>query len=320
MGPGSSSFLPPAYPPANFVTLTPTTIELLDPEGRLQRYTGIFNLQDLAKGKHDTSLFTGYQQFAGGSASTSVLYEISGGSLNGQILIDAVKSDDIYGLAGEIFKGADLIEGSAQSDTLIGFSGNDELRGGGAADVLSGGDGNDSISGNQGADSIDGGAGSDVVRAGQGDDVVRGGDAADLLIGDLGDDVLNGNQGGDSLDGGAGQDALSGGLGDDLIIGGDDNDKLFGDLGNDTLTGNAGNDTLAGGLGADRFVLTRDFDVIADFKAGEGDTIAVLASNLPYSLADSADGLQIIRAGFGITTLTGISTATFDADASIIVI
>lgn len=43
----------------------------------------------------------------------------------------------------------------------------------------------------------------------------------------------------------------------------------------------------------------RDADVIAGFNPGEADRIALWASNLPDTLADSVDGLQIIRAGMG---------------------
>lgn len=93
---------------------------------------------------------------------------------------------------------------------------------------------------------------------------------------------------------------------------------MFGDLGADTLTGNAGNDALTGGQGADRFILSRDSDVIADFNAAEGDSIAILSSTLHYSLLDSADGLQISRADLGTTTLRGITTASFNENTSIV--
>lgn len=130
MGPKSSSYLPPAYPPVNFVALTPTMIKLLDREERLRRYTGIFDRQDLVNGNHATSLFTGYQSLAGGSASTPVVSEGSGGSLHGQVLIDAVRADDIDGLLAEISKCSDWIEGSARSDALLDLWGNDEIRAG----------------------------------------------------------------------------------------------------------------------------------------------------------------------------------------------
>lgn len=319
MGPQGDAYFPPAFP-LTFVSATSTVIELLDTEGRLQRYTGIFNLQDLSQGKHGTSLFTGYKQFAGGSAATAVLYELSGASLNGQMVVDFLKVGQVEALVRELFKGADRIDGSAQSDSLIGFAGDDVIFGWEAADVLSGGDGHDSISGNAANDTIDGGGGGDSLRGGQGDDLVRGDDGNDWLTGDLGNDILKGNLGSDTLDGGVGNDTLQGGLGDDLIIGSDGDDDLYGNLGNDTLVGNAGNDTLTGGFGADRFTLTKGLDVIADFHAEEGDTIAVVASTLPYSLLDSSDGLQIIRVGLGVTTLAGVTTATFDANASIVVI
>lgn len=346
MGPDGTSYLPPVFP-LTFVSVSAFRIEVLDPLGRLQRYSGFFNLIDISRGKYDSSVFSGYRQFAGGSASTALLYEVSGAALNGQVVVDFLRAGDGDGLLAELFKGSDQIEGSAQADSLLGFAGSDLITAGDAADLLSGGDGRDTLrggqgddlirggeaadqlfgddgadflNGNQGADSLDGGGDRDTLFGGQGDDWLNGGAGGDQLSGDLGDDFLNGNLGGDTVDGGVGNDTLRGGQGGDLIIGGDGDDQLFGDLGADTLTGNAGNDTLTGGQGADRFILSRDSDVIADFNAAEGDSIAILSSALPYSLLDSADGLQISRADLGTTTLRGITTASFNENTSIVLI
>lgn len=364
MGPGSTDYLPPAFP-FTLAFASPSRVEIVDSQGRLQCYLGAFNLQDLSQGRHETSLFTGYQQFAGGSAASPLLYELSGGALNGQIVVDLLAAGNVQGLLAEILKGADQIDGSAQADLLLGFAGDDLMRGAEGADTISGGAGSDQIQGNQGADSLDGDAGRDTLRGGQGDDRLRGGDGADLLTGDLDNDLLVGNLGADSLDGGVGNDTLRGGQGDDLLLAGDGRDQLTGDLGNDLLNGDlgddvldggdgddtligglgddqllgadggdrlsgglgddtlhahAGNDTLAGGFGADRFVLSRDLDVIVDFSAAEGDTIALLSSTLLYTLQDSADGLQIIRSGIGTTTLSGITTASFNEATSIVLI
>lgn len=314
------SYIPPTQFPPVFLVATATTLETLDAQQRLQRYTGVFNLRDLSQGIHRTSVFTGYTQFAGATAATPALYELSAGSLNGQVLVDFIKVGNADGLVVEIFKGADQLDGSGQSDTLLGFAGDDVIRGGDGADFLAGDDGNDFIHGNSGADTIEGGQGDDALRGGQGDDVLRGGDGGDQLFGDFGNDFLSGNLGADTLDGGAGSDVLRGGLGNDLIIGGDGDDALSGDLGNDTLVGGNANDSLVGGLGADRFILSDGFDLIADFNPSEGDVLAILPAALPYLLSDSAQGLQIIRAGFGITTLAGISAAGFDADSSFVFI
>lgn len=319
MGPGSTSYIAPVFP-LRFVSVSPTLVDLLDPLGRLQRYSGSFNLQDLQRGNHSTSVFNGYQQFAGITATTALQYEISGAALNGQIVVDYLAAGNVYGLSAVLFAGSDQIDGSAQSDTLIGFAGDDQIRGADAADSLFGEDGNDFLNGNLGSDTLDGGAGADILRGGQGDDALHGGDGTDQLGGDLGNDVLKGGLGADSLDGGAGGDNLDGGQGDDLISGGDGQDRLIGDLGNDTLTGNEGNDTLQGGLGADRFVFSAGLDVILDFNQSQGDILAVATSSLPFTLVDSAAGLQLISATWGTTTLSGISSASFNEATAIVFI
>lgn len=284
MGPGSTSYDPPALP---FVYAAPPTSRRIDVvvAGKLQRYFGSFvyflggdSLNFFA------STFTGYQQFSGATDSAPLEYEVSGAGLSGVIAFACILAGNSYTLFDQLFNGPDQFEGSVEADTLIGFSGNDVIRAGAGADFLIGGEGNDFVNGNEGADTIDGGLGGDTLRGGRGADVISGESGDDQLYGDNGDDVLNGG------------------------------------TGSDTLNGNLGNDTLDGGQGADRFILSREFDVITDFSAADGDQIAVVASTLPYTLMDSVDGLQIIRDGFGTTTLLGIAKDTFDASTSIIVI
>ena len=180
--------------------------------------------------------------------------------------------------------GADVITGSAASDTIYGGEGNDTiagssstnteadyLNGGGGADSIVGGSGNDHIWGNEqtttagsvdGADIISAGAGKDYVQGNAGADLISGGADNDRLYGgadndtitgDDGQDWLQGNKGADSLDGGNGNDTIHGGADNDVLLGSAGDDQLFGDLGNDTLTGGAGFDTLTGGDGADSF-------------------------------------------------------------------
>lgn len=141
--------------------------------------------------------------------------------------------------------GDDLLNGSAQRDTLTGLNGDDRLYGEGGDDHLAGGLGNDYLSGGKGAD------------------VLRGDSGDDWLYGDLGNDILQGGADRDALFGGAGADALVGGLGNDTLRGGDGDDslsgqgggdRLFGERGNDQLNGGAGRDALHGGDGNDRLV------------------------------------------------------------------
>jgi Ca2+-binding RTX toxin-like protein len=82
------------------------------------------------------------------------------------------------------------------------------------------------------------------------------------------------------MGGGNGQDRLDGGFGDDSLMGGTGHDVLRGQAGDDRLAGGWGRDKLVGGGGADEFVFTRGRDVIADFDAGEGDTIRIARGDL----------------------------------------
>lgn len=277
---GTTDYVPPASP-ASLVFVSPTRIDALDPGGRLQSYLGIFNLDDLAIPRYDTSTFTGYKQYQGATDATPLMYELSGASLNGQVIAGFLQVGNVPGLLAELFKGDDLIEGSNQNDSLVGFDGADIIRGSGGNDLLSGNGGHDFVNGNLGNDTVYGRDGSDVIRGGQGDDLLIGGLGNDTLFGDLG------------------------------------NDFLAGDEGDDRLSGNKGNDTLQGGLGADRFILSKDFDVILDFNSAEGDKIAVLGST-PFTLSSNANGdLQIVR-DVGTTTLLGVAEVGFDSSHLIV--
>ena len=78
----------------------------------------------------------------------------------------------------------------------------------------------------------------------------------------------------------------------------------------DDINGNAGDDTLTGSGGADVFRLSKGSDTITDFNIGAGDRVAIV-SGQTYSLNQSGSDLQIIREGFGTTTLKNISSADF---------
>jgi hypothetical protein len=285
MSPTSTSYIPPESL-QSLTGASPVEIDVLDPLGRLQRYLGTFNLLDLQQQIYSTSTVTGYQQYAGGTEDTPLLYEFSGASVNGQVAFAFISASTPYALIEDIFKNADQLTGSGENDILAAFTGADIVRGLAGSDSLSGGDGADFLNGNEGFDTVQGGNGDDTLRGGKNGDVLRGGAGNDQLFGDLGDDEL---------------------------VGGQDNDRI---------TGNAGNDTSTGGLGADVFVLSKDLDVIVDFSAVEGDIIEILTSTA-YSLGstgpDGSGDLQIIR-DVGTTTLLGVSLAGFDEEVSIVLI
>jgi Ca2+-binding RTX toxin-like protein len=89
-----------------------------------------------------------------------------------------------------LFKGADTVKGSSQSDALYGYKGGDEIHGN---------------------------AGDDAIYGGKGADSLYGGDGGDTIFGDAGDDQLFGGPGFNFLTGGEGRDTFR--FDSDLVIG-----------------------------------------------------------------------------------------------------
>jgi Ca2+-binding RTX toxin-like protein len=142
---------------------------------------------------------------------------------------------------------------------VFGLNGDDVIQGNPeAAEMINGNAGNDTIVGSGAADTLMGGQGDDLLFAGYLNtpfavtiDLVGSSDDAPA--------VLEGNLGNDFIVGGRGADLLVGGLGDDTLLGNDGADLLVGDFGSDVLTG---------GAGSDRFFLrpSDGLDIITDFE------------------------------------------------------
>ncbi|BBK42132.1 hypothetical protein STVA_21520 [Allostella vacuolata] len=193
--------------------------------------------------------------------------------------VDFLQADNSFGMVTAVLAGDDVVNGSADADTLVGMDGND---------VVTGDGGDDDLNGNLGNDLVTGGAGQDYVRGGQGDDTVRGGADDDWHV-----------------NGSIGNDLVYGDLGNDTVFGGQGNDQLFGGDGNDWMSGDLGNDTLTGGAGADRFVFRSGggADRVEDFAAGQGDRLE-LEAGINDTGVDSFAELQArMTAGAGGTTI-----------------
>lgn len=116
------------------------------------------------------------------------------GTNNSEALVGTFLSDDISGLGGN-----DTLHGGFGDDWLYGDAGNDVLFGGYQDDRLYGGAGADTLWGDTGDDHFVGGAGGDLMRGGAGNDTfdqtnlidapgdrIFGGDGIDLLRLDFG--------------------------------------------------------------------------------------------------------------------------------------
>ena len=111
------------------------------------------------------------------------------GTNNSETLVGTFLSDDIAGLGGN-----DTLRGSFGDDWLYGDAGNDLLFGGFQNDRLYGGTGADTLWGEAGDDYFVGGAGADLMRGGIGNDTF---DQADLV--DVPGDRIFGGDGIDLL-------------------------------------------------------------------------------------------------------------------------
>lgn len=162
--------------------------------------------------------------------------------------------------------------------------------------TIQGTQGADLINGSIESEQINSGNGADTVNAGSGDDLVYGEDGPDRLFGDNGSDTLVGGNGSDFMNGRAGDDYLLGGLGEDTMRGGIGNDvlygyqdgspdnlfddrdtadpdRIYGNEGDDLIIAGSG-DTVTSGDGSDLITLGSWIDpdnpvLVEDYQAGE---------------------------------------------------
>ena len=131
----------------------------------------------------------------------------------------------------DLLAGADVIHGSRNTETLVGFGGNDVLIGGAGADTLIGGSGINTAS---------------YATA-----------KAAVIVDWLG--ASSGDAQGDTW---TGIQNLLGSRFNDRLYANDNANRLTGGLGNDTLVGRLGADTLDGGAGVDTASYDASFDPV----------------------------------------------------------
>ncbi len=163
------------------------------------------------------------------------------------------------------------INGSSESQTLIGESGADILNGGGGADILIGGAGDD-VYLYAGLETIveNNNAGRDIVLT-----------SANLVLPE-------------AVEVGVAENAVSeinlqGNSLDNLLVGNTAANTLIGGAGADTLVGNGGEDVFTGGAGSDIFILNGSENYLGsidDFYSGEDHIyIAITDASITLSLA-----------------------------------
>ena len=180
------------------------------------------------------------------------------------------------------------LQGTTNSDLILGFQGQDSIIGNGGNDTLYGGQGADSITfgiappftlnepGANGASLVFGGEGMDTItsQGGSGSNtfVSRTGnsfihntaDGADFIDtrDDTGNDLILGNVGDDTILARGASDTLFGGQGDDFLFQGfttEANEVVFGGQGADTIIADAnGSNSIIGGTGSALIDATSD--------------------------------------------------------------
>ncbi|UMA64133.1 hypothetical protein LVO79_14040 [Roseivivax marinus] len=196
--------------------------------------------------------------------------------------------------------GNDILEGTADDDTLSGLDGDDRLDGRAGNDALFGGAGADGLLGRGGDDLLRAGAGDDTVAASNGNDSAYGGRGRDMIGGGTGDDLLEGGADDDTLGGGVGDDDLHGSLGDDVLAGGAGRDRLFGEDGGDTIGGSFGDDLVYGGAGGDSLGGGAGLDII---EGGAGDDS--IGGGLGTDSVFGGAGSDFLAGGSGDDALVG---------------
>lgn len=211
------------------------------------------------------------------------------------------------------------------------------------ANIINGGAGQDLILGGWGDDFIDGGDDADYVSGLLGDDRLAGGRGNDVIYGDgrdryaLGSYFENGQErlladlayapgwlhGDDVIDGGEGNDFIAGNGGDDVIMGGEGVDELYGDTdhyvtsidnpesndisarlafrGNDYIDGGGGDDMITGDKGDDVLLGGEGADVIR----GDDDVMFLAGGEHGDDMIDGGGGNDLLYGGGGKDTIQG---------------
>ena len=196
----------------------------------------------------------------------------------------------------------DTLTGNAAANVINGLAGDDLIIGGGGLDYIRGDDGNDSLLGGADFDDANGNTGNDTVSTGAGDDYCVGGKDNDSLAGGSGYDLVYGNLGNDTCNGDDGNDIVRGGQGNDVVNGGNGDDFVSGDKGDDTMTGGAGADIFHtfGDAGLDR---------VTDFSLAQGDRVQ-LDPGTQFTVSQVGADTVINMTGGGQMILVGVAMAS----------
>lgn len=204
------------------------------------------------------------------------------------------------------FQRADILDGTAGPDRILGRGGDDVLDGKGGDDEIFGGAGKDTITDHAGNNTIHGDANDDLITTGAGNDIINGGSHADTIHAGDGNNTVRGDNGSDAITTGAGKDWVDGGSGDDIINAGAGDDIVFGGRGADTIAALLGNNLIDGGNQADAITTGPGDDTI--FGGNHDDDIDAGAGS---DALHGGNGNDRLLGGAGADRIEGGSGADF---------
>jgi len=326
---------------ANLENLTLTGAAAINGTGNALANTIIGNaaVNQLFGGDGDDVLEgrAGGDMLTGGAGSDTASYSHA----SGRVVANLGTGGTVGEAAGDSYATIENLTGSAFDDTLVGDGNANVIDGGAGPDFMIGLGGNDTyIVDNAGDQVVDSGGVDTILSSisfslapgtvlgvenltltGTADIDGSGDGGANTITGNSGNNVLKGFEGADSFFGGAGVDTVSyidqgaGGVTVSLTAGGTAGvhatgdsfnsienligtvaaDSLTGDSGDNRLDGRAGADTMAGGLGDDTYVVDNAGDSVVEATDEGTDTVE---SSITFSLLGNGNNVENL-------TLTG---------------
>jgi Ca2+-binding RTX toxin-like protein len=236
---------------------------------------GLANVLNGGAGDDNIEGGLGNDTLIGGAGARDFVIYSGAQGVTVSLSITTAQNLGIYGI--DVISGFEVLQTTAQADSLTGSLGGDEFFAQGGNDTVIGLAGNDTINGGEGNDLLIGGAGADVLRGEAGIDTVSYVTSAAGVNVSMVPSLPNANAGGDGLG-----DSFSG---IENLIGSRLADTLAGDASDNVIEGGVGADSLTGGGGTDT-------------ASYAGSTVAVRASLLAGVLGVGGDAAGDRLLGF----------------------
>lgn len=268
--------------PASVRAATNSKIELIDPSGNVQVYTGSFAYTYAYGYKYLNWSGSSLTDYAVYDSLATLLGRVTGMSVSGSMYKQFADNNDGNGLVAYAFRGDDMLHGSDYSDVIMAYEGSDRLFGRVGDDTLAGGLGHDTLDGGFGEDYLIGGYGNDSYLVDSDDVIIESpSEGIDTVI--VADSNMYAYVLGNNL-----ENAILKHAANYYLLGNEQNNQLTGSAGNNNIDGGLGNDSIDGGAGFD----------IAQYASADGTVLVNLTAALSSGAAGN-DRLKNIEGIFG---------------------